>query len=872
VAQEIVVSYRAEVDKLTGELNKIIAQQEEIALLEKKGNLEVQKGVTSEQQAAKKRTELLKLEEAELLKLQKLRKLAFDPKTIQSYDNAISKSQKNISLLGGKTAKALGGVGGVLKTIGGAIAGVLAAAFSTQAILNFSKASVNAFLEAEKNANDLRNAVVDIGGATETAFQSLIKQSEELQKITIFSDDDIQRAQKALSTFGLTTKQIEELIPKLADFATVAGTDIVSAAQQVGAALEGNGREFKKYQIEVDASSSRQENLNKILTGFTKFAGSAERATESFSGKLQRQRNQVDDLQEKIGEKLLPVLLKLTEFAFRAVKFISNLFGEETQSDADKTIEKLNELNVEFNASIEVLKRGNLQQNERKILIDEINQQYGKYLPNLLTEKSTLQEIEKAQAEVNKQIQGRIILVALEEDIVRITKNAAAAARSLIQVQKDRVKSQNDLSDNSQNAIFVQERLNQAEALARELLRAGSEELTDLKRRYAELAAQLGITENEQSGFNKELDDTREATNDIIQPLRTIKNLYNDLTTLQKIWVAAQIGVAEFQQAVKEAADELEKLIKLPDTLEPRPIVIPVVISSGNLVDSFLKVNQEIIQASERLSFEITDLFRVAAEARIQEIEHETEVEQEALDTRGEAIENQLEKRRISEKEAERQRQELDKQRVESERKAAERIRAIKRRQAILDKTAAIIQITINTAKAVSALLETPILAALAAAEGAAQIAIVAAQPIPYEKGTKKSKGGLALVGEKGPEVLMMNEGSKVLPAKQTRTYGDVLDAMYDNRFEKYILKTYISPALEQQKRKHDQHKQESFASNLGKSIVYNTSEVNNQNGIGSTPTADEIARSVSRRQLQVNAEEIGRAVARNLPTNPYNR
>jgi len=57
---------------------------------------------------------------------------------------------------------------------------------------------------------------------------------------------------------------------------------------------------------------------------------------------------------------------------------------------------------------------------ERKALIDQINDQYGKYLPNLLTEKSTLQEIEAAQRLVNDALtQGFLLRVqqATQTDI-----------------------------------------------------------------------------------------------------------------------------------------------------------------------------------------------------------------------------------------------------------------------------------------------------------------------------------------------------------------------------------------------------------------------------------------------------------------------
>jgi len=262
MAEDVVIRYRAEVDDLVRQLERIEKAQEEIIDLEKEQSAEVKKSATSAEFAAKKRKQLLESEQKELIALKKARDLAFDPKKIDEFNKKIRESEKNIGLLTKQTTKEVGSVQSLLGS------------FAT----GFGKASVDAFLDAEKNAERLKFAITSIGGESEAQFERLIKQSAQLQQITVFSDDSIQQAQAALSAFGLTADEIEKTIPLLADFATVTGTDIAQAAQQLGSGLEGAGREFKKYGIEVSATASRQQNLNSILQGFGIFAGSAEAA------------------------------------------------------------------------------------------------------------------------------------------------------------------------------------------------------------------------------------------------------------------------------------------------------------------------------------------------------------------------------------------------------------------------------------------------------------------------------------------------------------------------------------------------------------------------------------------------------------------
>jgi len=75
------------------------------------------------------------------------------------------------------------------------------------------------------------------------------------------------------------------------------------------------------------------------------------------------------------------------------------------------------ELQAQFNLQINTLKAGNLTEQNRIQLIKEINTKYGEYLPNLLTEKSSLIEIEAAQTAVNKSLLQKITILAAEEAV-----------------------------------------------------------------------------------------------------------------------------------------------------------------------------------------------------------------------------------------------------------------------------------------------------------------------------------------------------------------------------------------------------------------------------------------------------------------------
>lgn len=185
---------------------------------------------------------------------------------------------------------------------------------------------------------------------------------------------------------------------------------------------------------------------------------------------------------------------------------------------------------------------------------------------------------------------------------------------------------------------------------------------------------------------------------------------------------------------------------------------------------------ENMAQAVGKIVSGITSLMTDIYDARIENIEKEQEANDEAYDKEIERIESLEENGAISTEEAEaRKRAAEDKtaaKNAELEKKKA----ALQEKQAKWDKANSIIQTTIATSLAImKAYSETgPILgnifAAIIAAMGAAQVAVIAAQPIPkYAKGTKDHPGGLAIVGDGGKkEGIITDNGLFVTPDKPT--------------------------------------------------------------------------------------------------------
>lgn len=137
------------------------------------------------------------------------------------------------------------------------------------------------------------------------------------------------------------------------------------------------------------------------------------------------------------------------------------------QTDAQKAQEKLNKSYAEFNAEamketyavdnvFAALKRANPGTEERKKLIKQINTEYKQYLPALLSEKSNLDEIDRANKAINDSLRSQIALkIKNQASTEMVTKEVNTQADALESIRQEVLKKtgSNIIADNAIKTI-----------------------------------------------------------------------------------------------------------------------------------------------------------------------------------------------------------------------------------------------------------------------------------------------------------------------------------------------------------------------------------------------------------------------------------
>lgn len=181
---------------------------------------------------------------------------------------------------------------------------------------------------------------------------------------------------------------------------------------------------------------------------------------------------------------------------------------------------------------------------------------------------------------------------------------------------------------------------------------------------------------------------------------------------------------------------------------------------------------EDLLSSAAAISEGLSTMVIGMYDRQIEKIEEQQEKNEEAGEEEKERIENLVNSGVISTEEGEARKRAAE-QRTADKNKELEKQKAeIQQKQAKWNKANSIIQATIATYRAVTEALPNFVVAAIVAAMGAAQIAMIAAQPIPkYAKGTKDKShpGGLAIVGDGGKrEVILTDSGAYITPSVPT--------------------------------------------------------------------------------------------------------
>jgi len=221
---------------------------------------------------------------------------------------------------------------GAFQAIGGAAVNLAGAAFGK--VTDFISGSIAEAAEFQSVFAQTEAVVKSTGqaaGITADQMAGIAESMSASSGMSLFADDAILGAQNVLATFTqIKGENFGNATQSIIDMSQALGTDLQSSAMQVGKALNDPiagvsalgraGVQFtdeQKGMIESMVEAGNIAGAQSVILGEleTQFSGSALAAVDTFAGQQIILAEQFANVQQTLGEALLPVLMRFGAFA-----------------------------------------------------------------------------------------------------------------------------------------------------------------------------------------------------------------------------------------------------------------------------------------------------------------------------------------------------------------------------------------------------------------------------------------------------------------------------------------------------------------------------------------------------------------------------
>ena len=302
---------------------------------------------------------------------------------------------------------------------------------------------------AEQGLN-LADAKDEVGRSAQSALLILAEGADQINPLTESFQNSTGAAQEMADTMGETSLGASKRLSSALEGLGISLGEII--AEAVTPMIEG----LASFVGWLNETSPTTKKLIVILGGLLAAIGpilfvvggmirnfrllrdamASSNAVKKIAIFLQKSFNKVLKA-NPVGIAITAITALAGAFAFLTSRQKQSTGLMEEMSDETRTL--VAEIGVQkrqMNNLFEALKDANLEEDRRKLIIDELNTKYKDYLPNLLDEKTSIEDIAAAQKEANSQFKKKIATITFQDQIAQKTEKAVAAQKDLLKLQE----------------------------------------------------------------------------------------------------------------------------------------------------------------------------------------------------------------------------------------------------------------------------------------------------------------------------------------------------------------------------------------------------------------------------------------------------
>lgn len=471
------------------------------------------------------------------------------------------------------------------------------------------------------------------------------------------------------------------------------------------------------------------------------FGADAEKLATGLNANINRLTNSWDAFLTQVGQSKVTALA--VDLLTGSVEALSVAWALVTDNYSKYAQSKLNaerdaKISSEMQPIVKQIRKEIESYGDAEVAISEYTKKYS-------TLASEVQDADRRIESNRKRRLGVSADVAITQEFV--TQNELK--RATLKIMEEEL----DILRSSQKAEIestesIKEKQKKLDKIRKEQEKAKNAELKSEKDRIQGIAFFSDFLVEKESENAKKIADAKKKYNDLIRV--DLKTTTNDVDEIRRNNFNSELRQlnAEYQQKLKTDEGYLKALSELRKKYG---------IEDKKNVDNF---EADIVSTKAKKEQLKKDIVIEAATGTVDTL---MAYKQKELDGEADMVAKQREQGLISEEQYNQQ------------------LRAIKRKQAIADRIDALAKIAINTAVNISA---TPPLAPLYLALGAVQTGIVLAQPMPYNKGTKRVPMMRGAVRGRDSVHAILTPDERVVPAdiNMQPGYSALLDLAQDKK------------------------------------------------------------------------------------------
>lgn len=183
--------------------------------------------------------------------------------------------------------------------------GAIGARFATQLPSAITK-SIQAFGQQEMAVQKLTAAIRSNGGNVSEVLPIMQNFASEIQRITMYGDEQVLAMQAMASSMGVSAEQMQGVIRSAIGLASALNMDVMTAVKAASAAIQGKTGALQEYIPALSKCKTESEKLAMVQKLSASGFAQAKAEAETSVGKLKQLANAWGDLAETIGGQFAP--------------------------------------------------------------------------------------------------------------------------------------------------------------------------------------------------------------------------------------------------------------------------------------------------------------------------------------------------------------------------------------------------------------------------------------------------------------------------------------------------------------------------------------------------------------------------------------